>query len=99
MLLEIAVLLLSPVALAYSRIQEHESDKFALELTHDNHAGARSFIKLQEENLSNPRPGAIYKFFRSSHPSIGERIDFCNSYHPWLDSVRPHDASNLYPAN
>ena len=89
MLLEVAHLVLSPAALAYSRIQEHEADKFALELTHDNHSGARSFVKLQEENLSNPRPGPIYKFFRSSHPSIGERIDFCNSYRPWLKSDPP----------
>jgi STE24 endopeptidase len=87
MLLELAMLLLSPVALAYSRMQEHESDRFALELTHDNQAGAHSFVKLQAENLSNPRPGPIYKLFRSSHPSIGERIDFCNIYRPWLSNV------------
>jgi Zn-dependent protease with chaperone function len=99
MLLEVAILLLSPAALAYSRIQEHESDKFALELTHDNHAGGRSFIKLQQENLSNPRPGPIYKFLRSSHPSIGERIDFCNSYHPWLMREQPSNTSGLDPAN
>src|SRR2546423_1780731 len=30
MLLEVAMVLLSPAALAYSRMQEHESDKFAL---------------------------------------------------------------------
>jgi Zn-dependent protease with chaperone function len=89
MLLEVAVLLLSPVALAYSRMQEHESDKFALELTHDNRAGALSFVKLQQENLSNPRPGPIFNLFRASHPSIGERIDFCNSYRPWLLGERP----------
>jgi STE24 endopeptidase len=89
MLLEVAMLLLSPVALAYSRMQEHEADRYALERTHDNHAGAHSFLKLMEENLSNPRPGPIYKFFRSSHPSIGERIDFCNSYRPWLQVGRP----------
>jgi STE24 endopeptidase len=84
MLLEVAMFVLTPVALAYSRNQEHEADKFALELTHDNRSGAWSFVKLQEENLSNPRPGPIYRFFRSSHPSIGERIDFCNTYRPWL---------------
>ena len=42
-----------------------------------------AFVKLQEENLSNPRPGLLYTLFRSTHPSIGDRIDFCNSYHPW----------------
>src|SRR5262249_34919756 len=85
MLLEGAYVVLSPVALAYSRHQEHEADQFALDLTHANHSGAIGFAKMQTENLSNPRPGWLYKFFRSSHPSIGERIDFCNSYHPWRD--------------
>jgi len=83
MLLEGAYVLESPVALAYSRYQEHEADRFALELTHANHAGATSFVKMQMENLSNPRPGLAYKIFRSTHPSAGERIDFCNTYHPW----------------
>jgi hypothetical protein len=40
-------------------------------------------VKMQAENLSVPRPGLFYKIFRASHPSIGERIDFSNSYHPW----------------
>ena len=99
MLLELAMLLLSPLALAYSRIQEHDADKFALELTHDNHSGALSFVKLQEENLSNPRPGPIFKFFRSSHPSIGERIDFCNSYRPRLQGERPPARSEVVREN
>jgi STE24 endopeptidase len=84
MLLELVFLVLSPLGLAYSRHQEHEADRFALELTRTNHSAGLSFVKLQSENLSNPRPGLFYRIFRSSHPSIGERIDFCNSYHPWL---------------
>jgi Zn-dependent protease with chaperone function len=81
-LLHLTGLFLSPVVYAYSRIQEHEADRFALDLTRTNHSGAMSFVKLQRENLSNPRPGPIYRIFRASHPSIGERIDFCNSYQP-----------------
>ena len=89
MLIEVATLVLSPFALAYSRYQEHEADRFALDLTHANHSGALAFVKLQEENLSNPRPGLLYKLFRSTHPSIGDRIDFCNSYHPWRPDGPP----------
>jgi STE24 endopeptidase len=92
MLLELAFLVLSPLGLAYSRHQEHEADRFALNLTRTNHSGGLSFVKLQAENLGNPRPGLFYRIFRSSHPSIGERIDFCNSYHPWL-SDQPASAS------
>jgi STE24 endopeptidase len=76
-------LAVSPALLAWSRHQEHEADRFGLEITHDNHAAASSFVKLQQENLGVPRPGWLYKLWRSSHPPIGERIDFCNEYRPW----------------
>jgi Zn-dependent protease with chaperone function len=82
LLIHLSGLFLGPIAFAYSRYQEHEADRFALDLTHANHSGAMAFVKLQQENLSNPRPGWIYRTFRATHPSIGERIDFFNSYHP-----------------
>jgi Zn-dependent protease with chaperone function len=86
-LLQLATLVLAPAINAYSRNQEHEADRFALELTRTNRSGATAFVKLQEENLSNPRPGSLYMTFRSTHPSIGQRIDFCNRYHPWTEGV------------
>lgn len=72
-----------PMQMAFSRHQEHEADRFGLELTHNNHAAATGFLKIQQHNLGNPRPGELFILWRSSHPSIGERIDFCNHYHPW----------------
>jgi STE24 endopeptidase len=75
--------IISPVALAYSRYQEHEADRFGLEITQDNHAAATAFVKLQQENLANPRPGLLFKLWRADHPPLGERIDFCNDYRPW----------------
>ena len=83
LLLSLAFFLLSPIALAYSRYQEHEADRFELEVMRDNRASATAFVKLQQENLSNPRPGRLYKFWRASHPPLGERIDFANTYRPW----------------
>jgi Zn-dependent protease with chaperone function len=83
MLLQVSSLFLGPAVMAYSRAQEHEADRFALDLTHANHSGGTAFVKLQTENLGNPRPGWVYRLFRASHPSIGERVDFCNSYRPW----------------
>jgi Zn-dependent protease with chaperone function len=76
-------LLMSPAALAFNRYQEHEADRFALEITKSNHPAAMAFVKLQEENLGVPYPGLLYKCWRASHPPIGERIDFCNDYKPW----------------
>lgn len=76
-------LVASPLVLAGSRHLEHEADRFGLELTRDNHAAAMAFVKLQEENLDVPRPGLLYTIWRASHPSLGERIEFANDYHPW----------------
>ncbi|HWN19724.1 MAG TPA: M48 family metallopeptidase [Gemmatimonadales bacterium] len=73
-------LILVPALLALSRYQEHEADRFALELTRDNHAAATTFVRLQAENLSIPRPGPVYMFWRGSHPALGDRIDFANRW-------------------
>jgi Zn-dependent protease with chaperone function len=75
----------TPGVLAYSRWQEHEADRFGLELTQDNRAAAMAFVKLQQENLAVPRPGWIVRVWRASHPVLGDRIDFCNTYHPWRE--------------
>jgi Zn-dependent protease with chaperone function len=73
----------APFVLAYSRWQEREADRFGLEITRDNWAGASAFVRLQEENLGNPRPPLWHKILRATHPPLGERIDFCNDYRPW----------------
>jgi STE24 endopeptidase len=78
----------SPLVLALSRHQEHEADRFALELTRNNRAAATAFIRLQQENLAVPRPGALYQLWRGSHPSLGDRVDFANRYRPW-ETGRP----------
>jgi STE24 endopeptidase len=83
MLMSIFFFVATPVALTFTRYLEHEADRFGLEITQDNHAAATAFVKLQEENLAIPRPGWLYKLWRSSHPTLGDRIDFCNSYRPW----------------
>jgi len=86
---------MQPLFLGFSRSQEHEADRFGLEITRDNQGGASAFVRLQEENLSLPRRSAVYKFWRASHPLLGERIDFCNSYHPWTEG-RPGRYEHLF---
>jgi Zn-dependent protease with chaperone function len=83
LLVSVFSLVITPIALTFSRYQEHEADRFGLEITQTNHAAATAFVKLQQENLGNPRPGLLYKLWRSSHPTLGDRIDFCNAYRPW----------------
>jgi Zn-dependent protease with chaperone function len=76
-------LVLTPVGNIYSRHVEHEADRFALELTHLNRAGATGSVKLLRDNLAVPNPGSFYRIFRSTHPASGERIEFFNDYRPW----------------
>jgi Zn-dependent protease with chaperone function len=88
-------LIVMPAINAYSRWQERQSDRFGLEITRDNRAAAMAFVKLQGENLANPRPGPLYKLWRSTHPPIGERIDFANTYRPW-ESGAPRSYETLF---
>ncbi len=80
---QLSYLLLSPPVLALSRYHEREADRFALELTQWNRDGAEGFVRLQQENLAVPRRGSLFQFFRGTHPTLAERIDFCNCYRPW----------------
>ncbi|HLK91178.1 MAG TPA: M48 family metallopeptidase [Polyangia bacterium] len=80
LLLSLFATAISPAMLALSRHHERAADRFGLDLSGDNHAAATAFVALQEQNLAVPRPGRLYKFFRASHPPIGERVDFINAY-------------------
>jgi STE24 endopeptidase len=73
----------TPAMLALSRWQEREADRFGLEITRDNQAGARAFVRLHDENLAVPRTGLLYRLWRGSHPDLADRIEFSNRYRPW----------------
>ena len=74
---------ITPGVLAFTRANEHESDRFGLEILQNNHSAATAFVKLQTENLGVPRPHWLVRLWQASHPTLGERIDFCNAYRPW----------------
>jgi Zn-dependent protease with chaperone function len=80
-------LIIAPAELAFSRHVEHEADRFGLEVTQTNHSAGTAFVKLQQEALANPWPGALYKVWRADHPPLGERIEFSNAYHPWREGA------------
>lgn len=75
--------LLTPTGNFFSKSIEHNADTFGLELTHLSEAAGTGFVKLTSTNLANPWPGPLYMLFRASHPSIGARITYFNSYKPW----------------
>lgn len=83
LLFSLASFIASPLALGVTRHFEHEADRFGLEITRTNRAAALSFVRLQQDNLANPRPHWLVRLFRASHPTVAERIEFANTYRPW----------------
>lgn len=83
LILTVGSFLVTPIGAAYSRHQEHQSDVFALELTHLNEPMATAFVKLAENAKREPNPHPFIKYWRYSHPPIAERIPFALSYRPW----------------
>ncbi len=84
LLITLGEILFSPVSNLVSRTMEHEADRFAIEMTHDPASVAHAFSILQKENLSVPFPGLFYRLWRATHPGIGQRIEFANTYRPWV---------------
>lgn len=72
----VAAFIADPLVNAWSRQQEHEADAFAVRVTGDGQALARSFVALSEKNLSEPDPPPFIEFWLFSHPSLKERIEF-----------------------
>jgi Zn-dependent protease with chaperone function len=95
MLINLSVFILSPAFLTYSRYCERESDRFALEITHFNHSAATMFSKFTTNDLAVPHGNIITRIWWGSHPEIGDRIDFCNTYKPW-EKGEPIKYSRLF---
>jgi STE24 endopeptidase len=90
----IGMFLSSPIANGFSRMQEHQADVYSLEVTHgiipDSAAVAgRSFQVLGEEDLADPNPPPFIVFWLYSHPPLGERLAFAESYDPWGNGESP----------
>lgn len=85
----VLTVLVQPASVAFSRALEHEADGFALEMTHANDVGARTFLKLGTQNRSNPEPSPFVRAVLYDHPPLVERIRFALEYRPWEDG-RPN---------
>ena len=95
----VVMLATAPAALAVSRWQEREADRFGLEMTRDNQAAARALVRLQDENLAVPRTGLLYRLWRGSHPDLADRIEFSNYYRPWLRGDRLRYGDRFRPSD
>ncbi len=87
--LNTVVFIVTPAYNAFSREAEHEADVYALEITRDNDAGARSYIKLGAQNRSDPEPSTFVKWVLFTHPPLIERVRFATEYRPWREG-RPN---------
>lgn len=72
--LSILLFAVSPVRNAISRRIERRADAFALEMTGDAEAGIGLFQTSSRIALNEVHPPGLVRIFRSTHPSIFERI-------------------------
>ncbi len=82
----LVVLFSTPGTNAMSREIEHNADRFALDLTHDNDAVKSLAAKYMQAALLVADPGWFTRVFRANHPPLEDRVRFALSYHPWADS-------------
>ena len=58
----------------FSRKNEYEADRFAVETTRDSNSLSTALKKLSVENLSNLVPHPFYVFLNYSHPPLLNRL-------------------------
>lgn len=67
-------LALTPLGLAWSRHNERRADRFALDLTGRHDAFVTAMRRLAAQNLAEPNPSSLVRWFFHTHPTIDERI-------------------------
>jgi Zn-dependent protease with chaperone function len=92
--LSLLTLVAEPVGNAFSRYQEHEADRYGLEVTHglfpnNGEVAASAFQKLGEKSYDYPVPNRLFVFWSYSHPTISDRIQFALRYDPWDSPAGP----------
>lgn len=79
-------ILLQPAITTFRRQVEFEGDRFGLELNRDNQA---LIDIMKSDAASNPmlfNYTPVTKYFRATHPDISTRIEFAETYQPWLSN-------------
>jgi STE24 endopeptidase len=84
----------TPIGNAFSRYQEHEADRYGLEVIHGivanpGEVAAQAFQVEGEIDLQDPDPPAFIEFWQYDHPSVNDRILFSRTYDPWAKGEKP----------
>jgi len=74
-MLNVIVLLFSPIETAYSRKMEVEADTFAMEITNDGYTNGALELKFIESNLTPVDVDPVIKWLAYDHPTCRERIE------------------------
>src|SRR5262249_22691687 len=82
LILNVLLFLQTPFESAISRYNEHEADRYGLELTHLNVATARAFAGFVNHNYADRDPPKFFVYWFYTHPPTRERVEFALSYKP-----------------
>jgi STE24 endopeptidase len=74
LIVTIGTLVTLPVQNWISRRWEQAADRFAIQTTADPAAFQATFVRLAEQNLSDPTPPPFFESLLSTHPAIGRRV-------------------------
>ena len=80
-IVNVMAILATPIETAYSRKNEIEADKFAINLTNDSYTNGALEIRFINSNLSPIDINGLYKWLASDHPTTRERIELSNEGH------------------
>ncbi|SFL39888.1 Zn-dependent protease with chaperone function [Gracilibacillus orientalis] len=69
------LILMQPLSLWVSRQMERQADQYAINQTEDLHPALTSYQLLAEQSKADISPAPWIGWFRSSHPSIADRIE------------------------
>lgn len=69
------LMLTQPLSLFVSRQMEMQADRYAMEQTDDLEPALESYRQLAKQSKTDISPALWIRFFRSSHPSIAQRIN------------------------
>ncbi|HXY24476.1 MAG TPA: M48 family metalloprotease [Candidatus Acidoferrum sp.] len=86
--------LLTPVSNGFSRWEEHEADRYGLEVIHGvtpnpGEVASQAFQLEGETNLADPAPPEFVRIWLFDHPPTNDRIIFCRTYNPWSPGQKP----------
>jgi STE24 endopeptidase len=94
LLFQVMMFLAMPITNGFSRMQEHASDIYGLEVIHgivpnSEEVAAHAFQVMGEIDLADPNPPPIITFWLYTHPPLAERLVFAHGYDPWSKGEPP----------